>query len=313
MTDGIFILYVADQDRAKAFYGAVLQGPPRTDVPGMTEFPLPGGGNLGLMPQSSIGPILGEALPEVLDERTLPKAEVYLRLGDAEAALERAVAAGGRALLPFERRSWGERVAYVADPDGQVLALATVEGDPMAGHAVPEAPSEVGPAGGPRPTGPGWYIANLADLPWTKNPRFGTANSFEAGERFTGFGLHVHVLEPGQPACLYHREDLQEGFLVLSGAARVLVDGQDRSLSRWDYFHCPPGVTHVLVGAGEGPCSILMIGRRDGARRLFYPVDDLAGTVGASSAIDTPAPPEAYVGTPPSEPCDSPWPKVLEE
>lgn len=35
-----FILYVADQQRSKAFYEAVLGQPPRKHVPGMTEFEL---------------------------------------------------------------------------------------------------------------------------------------------------------------------------------------------------------------------------------------------------------------------------------
>ena len=33
-----------------------------------------------------------------------------------------------------------------------------------------------------------------------------------------------------QPACLYHRESTQEGFLVLHGRCRVLIEGEERAL-----------------------------------------------------------------------------------
>ena len=308
MTDSLFIHYVDDQGRARDFYRALLVKEPRTDVPGMTEFALPGGGILGLMPRANIEALLPGGLPPAGSG-----SELYLRLQDVEDAVGRAVDAGATLVAPLERRSWGEEVAYLVDPEGQVLALARAADDLMtradeAAGPVPEAPMETAPTGGPRPTGPGWYVANLRDLPWQANPRFGVANSFEKGERFEGFGLHVHRLEPGQPACLYHREDAQEGFLVLDGTARVLVEGQERLLATWDYFHCPPGVNHVLVGAGEGTCTILMLGRRDASRRLFYPAHELPASFGASSEAPTPNPAEAYAGTPPSEPCDAPWP-----
>ena len=64
------------------------------------------------------------------------------------------------------------------------------------------------------------------------------------------------MLEPGQPSCLYHRENLQGDFLVLSGECRVLAEGQQRVLGAWDLVHCPPETDHVFVGAGDGPCVI---------------------------------------------------------
>jgi len=45
-----FILYVQDQARSMEFYSGVLQMAPVLDVPGMTQFELPGGALLGLMP-----------------------------------------------------------------------------------------------------------------------------------------------------------------------------------------------------------------------------------------------------------------------
>lgn len=114
------ILYVADPERARAFYRAVLAAGPTLDVPGMTEFDL-GGATLGLMP----GTDMAELLPG-LSLGTGSRCELYLRRSDAVGALERGVAAGALLLDGLRDRSWGDRVGYLLDPDGHVLALAEV-------------------------------------------------------------------------------------------------------------------------------------------------------------------------------------------
>jgi uncharacterized protein len=124
MRFALFILYVADQARSRAFYGAALALSPSLDVPGMTEFPLGAQAALGLMPAAGIRKLLGEALPDPARGAGIPRAELYLRVDDAGAALERALAAGARQLSPLLERDWGESVAYVLDPDGHVLAFA---------------------------------------------------------------------------------------------------------------------------------------------------------------------------------------------
>ena len=59
----------------------------------------------------------------------------------------------------------------------------------------------------------------------------------------------------------------------------------------------PTGTEHVFVGAGEGPCVILMTGARSEDEKLFYPLSELAGRYGASAAKDTADPKEAYAAT----------------
>jgi len=68
-----FILYVADQRRSTAFYSAVLGIEPRLDVPGMTEFTLPGGAVLGLMPAAGIHALLGPALAQANTHQARPR------------------------------------------------------------------------------------------------------------------------------------------------------------------------------------------------------------------------------------------------
>lgn len=121
------ILYVADQARATAFYTAVLAAAPRLNVPGMTEFALPGGAVLGLMPEAAIERLLGPKLPSPSAARGVPRVELYLVLPEAASYHARALAAGAIELSPLSERSWGHRAAYSLDPDGHVLAFA-IEG-----------------------------------------------------------------------------------------------------------------------------------------------------------------------------------------
>ena len=122
-------------------------------------------------------------------------------------------------------------------------------------------------------------------------------------------GLNVAVMLPGQPNCLYHSEPVQEDFLVLAGECDVVLGEELRRLRQWDFFHCPAGTAHVFVGAGDGPCAVLMAGarRQDAA---FYPFNELAARFGASASADTADPAEAYADwrQEPLQRTGSPWP-----
>ena len=119
-----FILYVSDQAASTVFYAAVLADQPRLNVPGMTEFALPGGAVLGLMPESGIRKLLGPALPDPSAARGTPRAELYLLVDQPAVYLERALASGATLLSPLQPRDWGHLAAYCLDIDGHVLAFA---------------------------------------------------------------------------------------------------------------------------------------------------------------------------------------------
>ena len=66
-----------------------------------------------------------------------------------------------------------------------------------------------------------------------------------------------------------------------------------RALRQWDFLHCPAGSEHVFVGAGDGPCAVLMIGsRREDA--CHYTVSNTAAKYDASVSKETDDPAEAY-------------------
>jgi uncharacterized cupin superfamily protein len=143
------------------------------------------------------------------------------------------------------------------------------------------------------PKGEGWFVVNAKEAHWSEHKKFGSGTGFEGDPEFKQLGINIGVLEPGQPACLYHRETAQEDFLVLFGECLLLVEGEERPLKQWDFVHCPPGTDHVFVGAGEGPCAILAVGDR-AHQELVYPASELAGRYGASAERETPDPKEAY-------------------
>jgi uncharacterized cupin superfamily protein len=154
---------------------------------------------------------------------------------------------------------------------------------------VPEAQLEDS-GSGLAPVTDGWFVVNVRDAEWWFSERRGAACNFESeyGEppvEFAQLGINVTILEPGQHS-LYHAESNQEAFLVLSGECRLLVEGEERRLRPWDFFHSPPSTEHAFVGAGDGPCVILMAGTRSGTE-VRYPVSALAARYGASVAEET--------------------------
>jgi len=159
---------------------------------------------------------------------------------------------------------------------------------------VPEAPMEDGP-GGKAPAAEGWFVVNARDSRWVHHDELGSAVVFESHDhRFPHYGVNIQVLQPGQPNCMYHGEEAQEDFLVLWGECLVLIEDEERRLRQWDFVHCPSWTEHVFVGAGDGPCGILMIGARNTGDGLIYPVNELARSHDAGVEVETPDGDVAY-------------------
>ena len=164
---------------------------------------------------------------------------------------------------------------------------------------VPEAPLEETEAGRV-PKGDGWYVLNAKEARWLHADGRDAVCDLEGDVDFSQLGVNIRVLEPGQPMAMYHWEADQEDFLVLSGEALLLVEGEERPLRTWDFVHCPPETKHVLIGAGSGPCVVLAVGARD--RSVDnpdwggYPVDEVALRHRAGVERETSEPREAYAG-----------------
>jgi len=147
----------------------------------------------------------------------------------------------------------------------------------------------------------GWFVVNAMEARWRESDATGRWCDFEGKRPFRQLGFNISVLGPGQSIGRYHRENAQEGFLVLAGKCLLIVEDEERELGAWDFFHCPPKTDHMILGAGDGPSVVVGLGAR-GLRRkgLLYPVSEAATRHGVSVPKETTKPEEAYADLTPS-------------
>jgi predicted enzyme related to lactoylglutathione lyase len=118
------ILAVRDVARATRFYREVFGWSQTVDVPVYAELSLPGGHRLGLYAEEGFARNVGVAPCAPPAGAAVTRTELYVHCDDLEAAVDRALAAGARILAPLAARDWGDAAAYVADPEGNVVAIA---------------------------------------------------------------------------------------------------------------------------------------------------------------------------------------------
>jgi len=140
------------------------------------------------------------------------------------------------------------------------------------------------------PQGDAWFVLNAREAPWHAAPGRNAVCVFEGDTDFPQLGINVSVLAPGETMAMYHWEADQEDFLVLSGEALLIVEGEERPLRQWDFVHCPPGTKHTIVGAGDGASVVLAVGARDrsvGSDWGGYTVDEVASRHGVGVDEET--------------------------
>jgi uncharacterized cupin superfamily protein len=149
----------------------------------------------------------------------------------------------------------------------------------------------------------GWFVRNLREAKWWDRGPRGFVTDL-VGDDDAQVGVNVFVLGPGESMSMYHWEADQEGFLVLSGEALLIVEDEEQPLRQWDFFHCPAPVPHTIVGAGSGPSVILAIGAREHANGDWggYPYSELAMRHDASAEEETTEPDVAYARFPDHQP-----------
>jgi uncharacterized cupin superfamily protein len=148
-----------------------------------------------------------------------------------------------------------------------------------------------------------WFVRNLREAKWWDRGPRGFVTDL-VGDDDAQVGVNVFVLGPGESMSMYHWEADQEGFLVLSGEALLIVEDEEQPLRQWDFFHCPTPVPHTIVGAGSGPSVILAIGAREHANGDWggYPYSELAMRHDASAEEETTEPDVAYARFPDHQP-----------
>jgi uncharacterized cupin superfamily protein len=146
------------------------------------------------------------------------------------------------------------------------------------------------------PDGGGWFVLNARDSRWRDGGPLGCFCTFEGRQRFPQIGFNISVVQPGQPMAMYHRENAQEAFLVVAGECVLIVEGEERRLRTWDFFHCPPKTEHVIVATGDKPAVVVAVGARGRGvgGGVVYPLCSAAAQHGASVEHETTDAREAY-------------------
>jgi len=170
----------------------------------------------------------------------------------------------------------------------------------MIGLVVPEAALEQTESGFV-PAGEGWFVLNACDARWRHQEGRGERVRFEGEAFFPQVGISLYALAPDEPIAMYHWEADQEDFLVLSGEALLIIEGEERPLRQWDFVHCPAETKHTIVGAGDARCVVLAVGAREhkaGPGWGGYTVDGAALRHGAGVEHETNDVDEAYARFP---------------
>ena len=117
------MLSVDDLDNAVALYGGILGGEPTYRFPpeGEPAFVVLrfGGSEVGLAVAGGSPPLHGRPTRPVTGHRI----ELCIYVDDVDAAVEAMRGAGVEVVVEPADMSWGERIAYVADPDGNLVML----------------------------------------------------------------------------------------------------------------------------------------------------------------------------------------------
>ena len=115
------ILIVDDLDRALRFYTEVLGlklGHRSGDYAQLDT----GATRLALYTRSAMATTLGMSLEA--PRPAAPGFEIGFKVADVDAAVNELIARGVSSVVPPTDRFWGQRTAYVRDPDGHLIELA---------------------------------------------------------------------------------------------------------------------------------------------------------------------------------------------
>jgi catechol 2,3-dioxygenase-like lactoylglutathione lyase family enzyme len=125
----IVILACDDVARSREFYVRAFGWKVGADFPVYVEMEAATGVRVGLYLREGFAKNTGEP-PAPRPARGTTASEIYLYVDDVTAAFARLLAAGGRPLSRPAPRVWGDEAGYVADPDGNVVAVARPLAEP---------------------------------------------------------------------------------------------------------------------------------------------------------------------------------------
>jgi lactoylglutathione lyase len=119
----IVILAVDDLARAASFYKAAFACSETVTSPNYIELDLGSAIRIGVYERVAFGRNTGRTPPKLM-RGDISRTELYFRVASLPSATADLEAAGAELLAAAQERPWGETVAYYADPDGNVIAVA---------------------------------------------------------------------------------------------------------------------------------------------------------------------------------------------
>ena len=122
------ILVVEDLERSLAFWEGTLGLPLAHRAAGYAQFDT-GTTRIALITRAGMADALGRDLAP--HDRNTTGFEIGFKVDDVDAAFAELVDGGAEAAVPPTDRPWGQRTAYVRDPDGHWVELAEQTSDPI--------------------------------------------------------------------------------------------------------------------------------------------------------------------------------------
>lgn len=120
----IVIFAVADVQRAVAFYDHAFGWSPVVSTPVYVELAIDGRMHLGLYERTGFARNIDRTPPPAVPGE-VSRTELYFRVESLAAAVASLERAGATCLSPAQVRPWGDEAAYFADPDGNVIVVAS--------------------------------------------------------------------------------------------------------------------------------------------------------------------------------------------
>jgi lactoylglutathione lyase len=122
------VLVVSDLDRSERFWREVMGAEHQHTSGSYAQFRL-GEVRLGLFEAEAMSETLGRPV-SVPTNGSATGFELGFVVDDVDAVHDELVTAGATVVTPPGDRPWGQRTAYVADPDGYLIELVTqISGD----------------------------------------------------------------------------------------------------------------------------------------------------------------------------------------
>jgi quercetin dioxygenase-like cupin family protein len=112
----------------------------------------------------------------------------------------------------------------------------------------------------------GWQVADVNEIPPTKEDWPDTWKSVRHHFGITGFGVNAVTKDAGNVLIPSHDETAsgqQELYFVHAGAVKATVDGEEVDLPAGSCLHCEPEVVRALEST-ESPTTLLVIGGAPG-------------------------------------------------